>query len=30
VDVLEDDTPDAAMTALLEEYNAAYAEGFPS
>jgi hypothetical protein len=29
VQVLEDDTPDAAMTAVLEAYNAAYAEGFP-
>jgi hypothetical protein len=29
VEVLEDDTPDAAMTAVLEAYNAAYAEGFP-
>ena len=29
VEVLEDVTPDAAMTALLEEYNAAEAEHFP-
>jgi hypothetical protein len=29
VEVLEDDTPDTAMTAVLEAYNAAWAEGFP-
>lgn len=30
VEILEDDTPDAAMTAVLEAYNAAEAEHFPS
>lgn len=29
VEVLEDETPDAAMMALLEAYNEAAAEGFP-